>query len=191
MWGQLIVDSLARPRTAARRVLEAGVPGAVLLESAVAVTCVGMVLGYMALMTTPEAVDMVSAAVLGNPLLGAVAQLAVMAVIVVLTLRLGRLFGGRGDLAGALALVVWLNAMLVVLQVAQLVALAILPPLAAILAIATILWALWAYANFVAELHGFQNPVIVLAAVILTAIVLFFGTAMLLAILGITPQEAT
>ena len=67
----------------------------------------------------------------------------------------------------------------------------LLPPVATILAIATIVWALWAFANFVAELHGFQNPFIVLGAVILTAIVLFFGTAMIFAILGITPQEVS
>ena len=60
--------------------------------------------------------------------------------------------------------------MLVLIQVGQLVALALLPPLAALLAIVTIFWALWAYANFVAELHGFQNPVIVLGAVVLTVI---------------------
>ncbi len=77
---------------------------------------------------------------------------------------------------------------MVLVQAAQLVALAVVPPLATVLAIATILWALWAFANFVAELHGFQNPFIVLAVVILTAIVVFFGIAMIFAILGITPQ---
>ena len=60
-----------------------------------------------------------------------------------------------------------------------------------VMLIATVFWALWAYANFVAELHGFKNPAIVLGAVVLTAIVLFFATAMLLAILGITPQETS
>ena len=48
-----------------------------------------------------------------------------MAVIVVLTVRIGRLFGGSGGLWGALALVVWLNAMMVLIQAAQLVALAL------------------------------------------------------------------
>ena len=86
---------------------------------------------------------------------------------------------------------VWLNAMMVLVQVVQLVALALFPPLAALLAIVTILWAFWAYANFVAELHGFRNALIVLGGVVLTAMVLFFGTAMLLAILGITPPEVS
>ena len=59
------------------------------------------------------------------------------------------------------------------------------------LAIVTLVWLVWAFANFVTELHGFQNPMLVLGGVVLTMIVLFFTVAMLLAMLGITPQEAT
>ena len=128
-----------------------------------------------------------SAAILANPLLGAAAQLGAMAAVIFLTVQIGRLFGGHGGLWGAAALVVWLNAMLVLVQAGQLVALALLPPLAALLAIAATVWALWAYANFIAELHGFRSPVIVLGATVLTGIMLFFATAMLLAILGTDP----
>ena len=190
MWGQLVIDSFVRPRQAAQQVLAAGLPEARLIEAAVLVTCVGMVLGYAALWLSPGTLD-VTAAILSNPLFGALAQLTVMAVIVVLTVWLGRFFGGSGQVWGALALVVWLNAMMVLIQVAQLVALAVAPPLAAIVAVVTIFWVFWAYANFVAELHGFRNAVMVLGAVVVTAIVLFFGTAMLFAILGITPQEVS
>ena len=190
MWGQLVIDSLRRPRLAARRLLDAAPPDATVLEAAVLVTCAGILLGYLAVRMTPGGVDMVSAALLANPLLGAAAQLGAMAVVVLLTVRIGRLFGGRGELWGAATLVVWLNAMLVLIQAGQLVALALVPPLAALLAIVAIVWTLWAYANFIAELHGFQNPVIVLGAVVLTGMMLFFGTAMLLAILGLAPQEA-
>ncbi len=188
MWRQLLIDSVTRPRVAARRILDLRLPVTELIEAAVLVSVSGVVLGYLALLLSPGALDVVSASVIHNPLLGAGAQLVVMAVAVLLTVRIGRLFGGKGDTYGALALVVWLNAVMVIVQAAQLLALALLPPLATILAVATILWALWAYANFVAELHGFQNPFIVLGAVILTVIVLFFGTAMIFAIFGITPQ---
>jgi hypothetical protein len=191
MWGQLVIDSLMRPRAAARRVIGLGLAPAQLLQAAVMVTCVGMLLGYVALHMSTGNVDAVSAAVLADPLIGAAAQLAVMAVVVVLTVRVGRLFGGSGGFWDALALVIWLNAMMVLIQAGQVVMLAIVPPLAALLAIATLFWAVWAYANFVAELHGFRNPMLVLGAVVITAIVLFFGTAMLLAILGITPHETS
>ncbi len=190
MWAQLVIDSLLRPRSAARQVLDARLGLTELLQGAVAVTCAGMVLGYVALRVSPGAVDVISAAVIGNPLVGTALQLSIMAVVVILTARIGRLFGGTGEAWGALALIVWLNAVLVLLQAGQLVLLALVPPLAALVAIATLIWALWAFANFVAELHGFKNPFIVMGAVVLTGIVLFFGTAMILAILGITPQEA-
>jgi hypothetical protein len=191
MWRDLVIDTLVRPRAAAQRVLAATVPDAQLLQAAVLVSCLGVVLGYLAVRLSPDAIDIVTAAVLGSPLNGAAAQLAAMAVVVFLTVRIGRLFGGTGSLHGALALVVWLNAVMVLIQAAQVVALALVPPVAALIAVVTVFWAIWTYANFVAELHGFQNPFIVLGAVVLTTIVLFFATAILLAILGITPQETT
>ena len=191
MLGELIAASFLRPRTAARQVLAAapGIP--VLLQAAVLVTSVGMLLGYAAFRTAPDAIDQVSASILARPLLGALVELAVMAVVVVLTVRVGRLFGGVGGMEGALALVVWLNAMMVLLQVAQLVALALLPPLAAVIAIVSIVWVLYAFACFVAELHGFRNAAVVLAGVVATSVVLMLGAAMLAAILGITPQEVS
>lgn len=191
MWRELVVDSLFRPRRSAQRILAMGLPGDFLLQAAVMVACAGVVLGYLAVQMSPAGIDMISAAILGNPLIGAAAQLAIMALIVLLTVYIGRLFGGTGGAPGALALVVWLNAMMVLIQAVQLVALVLFPPLAAILAILTVFWVLWTYASFVAELHGFQNPAIVLGAVVLTSIVLFFATAMVLAILGFAPQEVS
>ncbi|MFT3972603.1 MAG: Yip1 family protein [Amaricoccus sp.] len=191
MWGELIAASFLRPRAAARRVLALDLDVPVLLQAALLVTAVGMVLGYAALRLAPDAIDAVSASVLGTPLLGAVAQLAVMAVVVFLAARVGRLFGGVGDVRGALALVVWLNAMMVLLQAVQLVALALLPMLAAVVAIASIVWVLSAFACFVAELHGFRNAAVVLAGILATSVVLMLGVAILAAILGITPQEVS
>lgn len=189
MWGALIGDSFLRPRSAARRVLALPLPLPLLLQAAVLVTAVGMVLGYAAFRLAPGAIDQVSATVLSSPLLGAVLQLAVMAMVVFLTARVGRMFGGVGDVRGALALVVWLNAMMVLLQLVQLVALAVLPALAAAVAIVSIVWVLYAFACFVAELHGFRNAAMVLAGVLATSVVLMLGVAMLAAIFGITPQE--
>ena len=191
MWRQLMIDTLVRPREAARQVLGAGIEQGALLEGAIGVTCAGVVLAYIAARTTPGGIDAVSAVLLGNPLLGAAVELAALGVIAFLTDRIGRLFGGTGGFYGALTLVVWLNAMMVLLQTGQLVALALLPPLAVVLALAALLWGLWAFANFVAELHGFQNPAMVLGGVVLTAVVLFFAAGMLLAMLGITPQEVS
>jgi hypothetical protein len=188
-WRKLVSDSLVSPREAARAVLALGLSRDLLIQAAAAITALAVILSYLAVVVRPGDVDQVSAAILANPLLGAAVQFGIILIVAVVTARVGAMFGGRGDLDGALAIIVWLNAMLVLIQSLQLAALIFLPPLAALIALATVIWLLWALANFVTELHGFQNPLFVLGGVILTIIVLFFGLAMILAILGITPQE--
>ena len=188
-WRRTVKNSLARPRAAARAVLDLQLPRDVLVQAAAAVTALGVVLGYLAVALSAEAVDPVSTAILGAPLIGAALQFATILLAGFLTWRIGRAFGGTGNLDGALTVVVWLNAVMLLIQAAQLLVLMFLPPFAGLIAVATVVWALWAFANFVTELHAFQNPLFVLGGVILSMIVLFFGLAMILAILGLGPQE--
>jgi hypothetical protein len=188
MWGQLVIDSLTRPRAAARRLLSLDLEPAPLVQAAVAITCAGLVLGWVAMTLSGGAVDPVSAAVLQAPLLGALAQFAVMGLVILLTFRIGRMFGGRGGFWGAAAVVVWLNAVTLLIQVVQIVALAVAPPFAGLIAIATLVWLLWAYASFVTELHDFSSPLMVLGVAILTVIVLIFALTLLAAMLGLSPQ---
>ena len=77
-----------------------------------------------------------------------------------------------------------------VVQIVQIVLLAVAPPIAGMVALAALFWAVWVFASFVAELHGFLNPMKVLGGVILTAIVLFFVVSILLAMSGLMPQGA-
>jgi hypothetical protein len=189
-WRKLVSDSLVSPRAAARAAIDLRLPRRHVFEAAVAVTALGVVLGFVAVVVGPADVDQVSAAIVTNPLVGAAMQLSILLLAAFLTDRIGALFGGTGRFDGALTVVVLLNAMLLLIQTAQLVALLLVPPLAGLLAVAAVVWALWAFANFVTELHGFQNAFFVLGGVILSMIVLFFGLAMVLALLGFTPQDA-
>ncbi len=187
-WIELLIGSFARPREAARRLLAAQPAQSEVIAGAVAVTALGVVLSFLAVVASGGPSDPVSALVLGNPILGAAAQLVLAFAIAALTAYIGRSFGGHGDFWGALLIVVWLNAVLVVLQVVQLVALVLAPPFAGVLAAAGLFYALWAFASFVTELHGFQNPLFVMGGVILSAIALFFLLAMALSMMGLTPQ---
>lgn len=189
MWADLIRETLTRPRAAARRVLDLGLPAEVLVMALIAVTSAGMVLAYAAARLT-GGVDAMTMAVLEAPLMGAALQVLVMGVIVLGTSRIGRIFGGRGEDRDALALVVWLNVMMLIAQLAQIAALVILPPLAFLLAIATMIWLLWAFSSFVAEMHGFASLGAVLGGVVISMLVFFFALASLLASLGFAPQGA-
>ena len=190
MWAELIRDSLTRPRAAARRVLDLGLPNEVLLMALVAVTSAGMVLAYAAARLAGGGIDAMTMAVLQAPLMGAVFQLLVMGAIALGASRIGRIFGGRGADRDALALVVWLNVIMLLAQLAQIAALVILPPLAFLLAVATLIWLLWAFSNFVAEMHGFASVGAVLAGVVISTLVFFFALASLLTSLGFVPQGA-
>jgi hypothetical protein len=187
MWGQLLIETLSRPREAAKRVLGAAPDLPVLIEAAVAVTCLGLVMGFLVGQLSPGAMDPVTQSVLRNPLVGAVFQFAALLGIVALTAFAGRIFGGAGDFRGALALVVWLNAAMLVLQALQLGLMVVLPPLAPIVALAALLWAIWAFAGFVTELHGFQNQAVVLGGVLVGMVGLFVALSILMAMLGLTP----
>ncbi len=186
-WKDLALESIVRPREAARKILRLNLPVEVVLQAAVAVICAGMVLAYLSVRLSPGSVDPVASAIVGDPLVGALIQFFVLLVVTVLSFRVGRAFGGTGDLRQAFTLVVWLNVVLLLIQVVQVVMLVILPPLAALLAMAAIGWTLWALANFLCELHGFRNAFMVLGGVILTVIVMFFTVGIVLSMLGFQP----
>lgn len=190
MWGEILTDSILRPRLAAKRVLALPLSPQAVVEAAVAVSCLGVVLGYAAVRLAGGAVDPLSAAVLSRPLLGAATQIAVMAAVAFLAWGIGARLGGRGDALGAAKVVVWLNAVTLVIQAFQLVALVFAPPLASFMAIATLLWLFWAFANFTAELHDFASPFIVLGVTVLTAVGLVLGLALIATLLGVSPEGA-
>ena len=190
MWGELLIESLLRPRLAARRLYALPIAPGTVVEVAAVVACLGILLGYAALVMTGGGIDPVSAAALAVPLLGAAIQLAVMAGIAFLTWWLGARFGGRGDALGAAKAVVWLNVVMLAFQAAQLVILPIAPPVAAFIAVATLFWLFWAYANFTAELHDFASPFMVLGVAVLTAVGLALALAAIASELGFTPGGA-
>lgn len=190
MWGEILTDSILRPRRAARRLLALPVTPRVVAEGAVAVACLGVVLGYAAVRLAGGGVDPISAAMLSRPLVGAAAQIALMAGIAFLAWGIGARFGGRGGALGAATIVVWLNAVSLVIQAFQLVAIVLAPPLASFMVIATLLWLFWAFANFTAELHDFASPFIVLGVAVLTAVGVVLGLALVAALLGVSPEGA-
>lgn len=183
-WGRLILESLLQPRDAARKVLAVRVGFDALLEAALAVTCIGMVLAFIAVRLSPGALDPSTTFVLANPLLGAAFQLCVLAAVVGGIVHVGRFFGGKGGVTGALATVVWLDFVMLLIQALQIGAIVLVPPIATFLSIAAVIWVIWAMACFVSELHGFQNPIVVMGGVVLSMAVLFFGIALVLTFIG-------
>ena len=191
MLGRLVIDSVLRPREAARRLFALGLSFEQLAQGALLVSCAGTVLVYAAGRLLPTTTGADFAQMASAPLLTAALSLVELAVLVALVTRVGRFFGGAGDMLGGFALVVWLNVVVLILLALVLLTALLVPPLALLMALAILVWMLWAPAQFVAELHGFQNAVVVLAGMVLAMLVLFLALNLLFAVLGIPPQEVS
>lgn len=188
MWLELVIDTFRRPREAARRLLALDLGADTVVQGALAVTSAGIVMTHIAGQMAGTTLDPLTAALLTNPLLAALVQLALLMLSVLLTWKIGRLFGGQGGVEGAFRAIVWLNAVLLILQAAQLLVLGVAPALAVMISVLGMGWLLWAFASFTAELHGFRNVFAVAAASVTTGLVVLFGLMTLLVIAGVNPQ---
>jgi hypothetical protein len=191
MWRDLVIDSLVRPRAAARRLLAAGVPDLQLLQSAVLVACLWTVLLFIFVRSIPQLASVFPESALGSPVFGAVLQVAETLVVAFLIDRIGRTFGGQGSFRDALAVVVWLKVIGLMVVAITVILMFTVPAIGVLFFFVLFFWMIWMLANFVTELHGFQNPFIVLGASVLAAFVLYLATGILFAIVGSILQETT
>ncbi|MBC7477855.1 MAG: YIP1 family protein [Pseudorhodobacter sp.] len=163
---QVLQLSLKSPKAAIRTVLNWRLS---LGESALALTLMAVLsAGLMSLVVgpLPAGIDPVSAAMLTNPVYLAAVQLVGLAMISLFLFLLGRVAGGRGTLPEAVAMMAWLEGVLILISVVQVVALVLLPPLGLVLLLAGMGLSLWLVTNFVAELHGFPSLLLTLLGVI-------------------------
>lgn len=183
--GTLIRDSLTRPRAAMRAVLDMNLPTGILWQALVLVAVLGDLIVWGGLAMTAEGRALLTQGGLPGPLFMGVLQLALLALMAVGIDRIGRAFGGKGDFAGALAVIVWLQVVMFTLQFGQLLLYLLVPPLADMLGIALFAVMFWMLSNFVAELHGFRSVGAVFGGVIITLIGAVILFSFLLFALGI------
>jgi len=179
--------TLQAPRAMAEDVLAERLPGAVLWAMLTAVVAVSVVLGQGSLLLAEG--ETVDNPYLGNPFALFALQMGILAVMVAATHHIGRFMGGMGSFEGALALVTWLQFVLVCLQVVQTLAMFVAPPIADLIGIAGIVLFLWLFTNFVAVLHGFPSLGLVFVMILLSAFGLTFLISLLLTMLGLTPGD--
>ncbi len=181
----LVRLSLADPVAAGRRVLALALPRPVLWQALVLVSCLSVVLTELAGLVAPAAAPGFLAALSANPIAAALLQGVVLLAMVHATWAIGRAFGGRGDLDGSLHVVIWMQALLIMLQLLQLVALVVLPPLAALVGLAGIVLFFWLFSGLVMALHGFASRARVIFGIIASFVALVFAASLVLAVLGI------
>lgn len=179
-------DTIRAPQEAAQAVLALNLPRNVLwLGLALVITLSTLLASAVLLMVPmPEA-----GAGVPMPVVMGIVQ-AVFLVLVSLGIAvIGARFGGRGDFDGALALMVWLQAVFLVVQAFQIVAIAIgLSVLADIVSLASIPLFFWLMAQFVTVLHGFSSVWKTFWAIIMFLIAFAFLLSLVVTSFGLVPM---
>ncbi|MBE1288874.1 MAG: hypothetical protein GJ679_02575 [Rhodobacteraceae bacterium] len=179
-------DTIRAPQEAAQAVLALNLPRNVLwLGLALVITLSTLLASAVLLMVPmPEA-----GAGVPMPVVMGIVQ-AVFLVLVSLGIAvIGARFGGKGDFDGALALMVWLQAVFLVVQAFQIVAIAIgLSVLADIVSLASIPLFFWLMAQFVTVLHGFSSVWKTFWAIIMFLIAFAFLLSLVVTSFGLVPM---
>ena len=179
-------DTIRAPQEAAQAVLALNLPRNVLwLGLALVITLSTLLASAVLLMVPmPEA-----GAGVPMPVVMGIVQ-AVFLVLVSLGIAvIGARFGGKGDFDGALALMVWLQAVFLVVQAFQIVAIAIgLSVLADIVSLASIPLFFWLMAQFVTVLHGFSSVWKTFWAIIMFLIAFGFLLSLVVTSFGLVPM---
>jgi hypothetical protein len=162
--------TLQDPGQAARVLLAEGVPMRARTGGLLLVAVLSALMASLQVGTGRADLDPFSAFMLASPFRAALFQWGFLALSVLLMHRVGRAFGGRGSLADALLVVVWLQIIMLGFQTLQLVVSPILPPLAGVIGLVSFVVYFWLMSCFIAELHGFASRGRVFLGIILTGL---------------------
>jgi len=175
-------DTVTSPREGAEEVLKLGLPRQILMVFFLLIVVLSALLG--------EVVSLIaSAGAPEEPQINAI-PLAIIQAFILLGIafaatRIGQAFGGIGKFEDALALVIWLQFIILCVQVIQIVAFIVVPPLAGLVTVLSVGLFLWLLVNFIATMHGFTSLGMVFVMTIVSGVVILFGLSLLLTLLGL------
>ena len=185
----LVAQSVNRPRQAARYLLSLDIPREALVLSFALVVIGNTVAFGLSLMSAPSrGLPMGLLISPGGFLLmqGAVLGASILA----LTLA-GRPLGGVARLQDMALLVIWLQALRVLVQFLLVVLWLVAPQLAALVVFAATALGIWISVNFIDAAHGFDNLFKSLAVLIFGMVGMMLALSLLLALLGVSPNGMT
>ncbi len=184
-WFEAAALSFRNPREGAAWVIGQRLPLSVAatalaltaLVSAILTSAVFLAFG---LQDTPEL-----GAMARSPLVMAAVQILVQLLGSLAIFHIGRQFGGRGSLPGTMAVMAWLEALMILLQCAQVLLLVLIPGFAEAFGFIGAALFFWLLTQFITELHGFRSAATVFLGVIGFGILLsILLTIVLLLVVG-------
>ena len=183
---RLVLDTIRNPRAGADTILALRLERGVLWQFLALVIVLSVLAAQITiLMLGGDNGDVLNSPLLGNPLLATGIQAALLLALIYAIYGIGRAFGGAGAFDDILALVIWLQFILLIVQMVQTFALVAFPALGMLIGLASVILFGWLLVSFVAHVHGFQSLGLVFAGIMVSAFALIFLFSLLLAMLGI------
>jgi len=184
----LAVQTIKAPQEGASTVLSFGLGRDVLLQLLALVVVLSVIVGQLGVFALGGGFEdgAMTGPFLMSPLMATFIQFALLIVLIVSIHVIGRALGGTGSFEESLALVTWLQFILLCLQVIQFVFLLLFPVLGGLIGLASIAIFMWLLVNFVAVIHGFASLGLVFAGVLISAFGILFAMSLVLAMLGLS-----
>lgn len=177
----LAIDSLFSPRQAIQRVLAWNIdPQAFFLGAGLLACLAGIVNGVLAPFAGQDNTD---------PLMIALRQLFLMAVMIVGIDRVGRAFGGSGNFVGATKVVVWHGFVEILSTGIIAIAAVVVGPLAGLVLIGLLFWLFAILAIFVQELHRFNSLFMTVLGLLAAGLLVGLPVIFVLIQLGLVDPE--
>ncbi|MEM1363314.1 MAG: Yip1 family protein [Pseudomonadota bacterium] len=177
------IETVRNPQDGARLVIGQNIPMPILWQMMFAVVALSVVLGQGLMIFLAEPTSLAGPLV-WNPMLMAGVQVAVLMISVYAVHWIGHAMGGTGTFEDALALMIWLQFIMICLQIVQLAAMMLAQGLADIIGLAGVVLFLWLLTNFVAVLHGFRSLGLVFVMILGSLLGIIFVLSLVLSILG-------
>ena len=173
----LAIDSLISPRSAIQRVLAWDVdPQAFFLGAGLLACLAGLINGLLAPVTGQEDT---------GPVVIAIRQAFLMGVMILGVDRVGRAFGGTGDVNGAAKVVVWHGFVEILSTGIVATAAIVVGPAAGAILIALLLWLFAVLAIFIQELHQFKSLAMTIVGLLVAGFVIGIPILFVLIRLGL------
>ena len=182
----LVLETIRRPKAGADVILAQRLERSVLWQLLALITVLSVLAAQITVLVLGSGSgDLLSGPLLANPLIATLIQAALLLALVYATFTIGRAFGGTGSFDDVLALVIWLQFILLVIQMVQTFALIVFPALGLLIGFASVVLFGWLLVNFVAHVHSFQSLAHVFVGILVSAFALIFLFSLLLAMLGV------
>ena len=182
---ELVRLSITDPRSAARIVINMDFAREVLWIMVLLVVILTGVLTYTPLLIAGPSLETLPG-IFQSPMILTIFMAANMVFLIFALFWTGKILGGSGSLDSFIAIVTWLQALLVMAQVAQTFLALFSAQLSSVFGFAFLIYWVWILIQFVSEAHGFDHwgkgdAVLVLAILGVSA-----GISLILSVIGVS-----